>query len=115
MNNNSQKSLTTSLSQLVQSTYLLAPSIVLMGIIIATLIISVTLIYTPLMIATLIILVVFTAILVFIKRESFGDATLSLVGGLLTILKTEWTINFYIVFCIAPPSDPIVHPLLLQS
>ena len=47
------------------------------------------------------ILVVFTALLVFTQRNSFGDATLSLVGGLLTVLRTEWTTGLYISFIVA--------------
>jgi hypothetical protein len=53
------------------------------------------------MTGTLVLLVVFTAILIFIKKESFGDAKLSLVGCLLTVLRTEGTINLYITFCVA--------------
>lgn len=89
MMNNPQNSLTSAVVQLIQAAYLVAPALVILIVILAGLIISITLLFSPLMIGTLVILVVVTAILIFIKRESFGDATLSLVGGLLTVLRTE--------------------------
>lgn len=106
MNNNSQtipsqKSLKSAVVQLVNAAYRVAPGLVIVGILLAVVIISITLLFSPLRLAFLILLVVSTALLIFIKRESFGDATLSLVGGLLTVLRTEWTINLYITFCVA--------------
>ena len=101
MMNNPQNSLTSAVVQVIQAAYLMAPALVILVVLLAGLIISITLLFSPLMIGTLVILVVVTAILIFIKRESFGDATLSLVGGLLTVLRTEWTINLYITFCVA--------------
>ncbi|WP_341731859.1 hypothetical protein [Microcoleus sp. EPA2] len=106
MNNNSQtstsqESLRAAVFQLVNAAYKVAPGLVIVGILLAVLIISITLLFSPLRLASLILLVVFTALLIFIQRESFGDATLSLVGGLLTVLRTEWTINLYITFCVA--------------
>jgi uncharacterized membrane protein len=89
MMNNPQNSLTSAVVQLIQAAYLVAPALVILVVLLAGLIISITLLFSPLMIGTLVILVVVTAILIFIKRESFGDATLSLVGGLLTVLRTE--------------------------
>jgi hypothetical protein len=106
MNNNSQtstsqESLRAAVFQIVNAAYKVAPGLVIVGILLAVLIISITLLFSPLRLASLILLVVFTALLIFIQRESFGDATLSLVGGLLTVLRTEWTINLYITFCVA--------------
>ncbi len=101
MMNNPQNSLTSAVVQLIQAAYLVAPALVILIVILAGLIISITLLFSPLMIGSLVVLVVVTAILIFIKRESFGYATLSLVGGLLTVLRTEWTINLYITFCVA--------------
>jgi hypothetical protein len=101
MINNPQNSLTSAVVQLIQAAYLVAPALVILVVLLAVLIISITLLFPPLMIGSLVVLVVVTAILIFIKRESFGDATLSLVGGLLTVLRTAWTINLYITFCVA--------------
>lgn len=101
MNNNSQKSLTFIFSQVVKSVYLVAPELVSVGILLGIIIISITLLASTLMTGSLVLLVFFTAILIFIKKESFPDATLSLVGGLLTVLRTEWTTNLYITFCVA--------------
>lgn len=89
MMNYPQNSLTSAVLQLIQSAYLVAPALVILIVLLAGLIISITLLFSPLMIASLVILLVGTAILIFIKRDSFGGATLSLVGGLLTILRTE--------------------------
>jgi hypothetical protein len=100
MMNNPQNSLTSAVVQLIQAAYLVAPALVILIVILAGLIISITLLFSPLMIGSLVVLVVVTAILIFIKRESFGDATLSLVGGLLTVLRTEWTINSTLHFAL---------------
>ena len=100
MNNNSHKSLISIFLQHVNSIYLEAPELVVVGIFLGTIIISITLLSSTLMTGSLVLLVFFTAILIFIQKESFPDATLSLVGGLLTVLRTEWTINLYIIFCV---------------
>ncbi len=93
--------LTDSLKQFVQSAYSVAPGIVIVITILSIFITGITLLSSTLMVGTLVILVVFTALLVFTQRNSFGDATLSLVGGLLTVLRTEWTIGLYISFIVA--------------
>lgn len=100
MKNNSQQSLISIFLQVVNSVYLVAPELVIVGIFLGIIIISITLLSSTLMTGSLVLLVFFTAILIFIQKESFPDATLSLVGGLLTVLRTEWTINLYITFCV---------------
>lgn len=69
MMNNPQKSLTSAVVQLIQAAYLVAPALVILVVLLAGLIISITLLFSPLMIGSLVVLVVFTAILIFLKRE----------------------------------------------
>ena len=55
---------------------------------------------TTLMTASLIVIVLVISLLVYNKKESFGEASFPLVGGLLTILRVDWTMSLYWTFMI---------------
>jgi hypothetical protein len=57
MNNNSEKSLMSILLQVVNSIYLVAPELVIVGIFLGTIIISITLLSSTLMTGSLVLLV----------------------------------------------------------
>lgn len=48
-----------------------------------------------------VILVIVTSLIVYFKTKNYGEASLALVAGLLTIFTVEWTIGLAIVFIVA--------------
>ncbi len=86
------------LGSTIKAAYSLAPCAVVVGGVLVVGITWVTLQWAPLMIGTASLLVVIVSLGIFAVRENFGEATLSLVGGLLTIFAFEWTPARYIAF-----------------
>lgn len=76
----------------------LAPCAVIVGAALVTGITWVTLQWSSLMIGTASLMVVIVSLCIFAVRDNFGEAMLSLVGGLLTIFAFEWTPARYIAF-----------------
>ncbi|NJN61591.1 MAG: hypothetical protein HC795_08780 [Coleofasciculaceae cyanobacterium RL_1_1] len=94
------KTLGSSLKMLVNSLYKAAPALASTVMIVGCSSILILSLNTTLMMGSLILVVLITSLLIFSKKESFGEAALPLVGGLLTILRTEWTVSLYAVFMI---------------
>jgi len=90
-----------SLGAVIKSLYEMAPALVVVAALLAFAVISVTLLWTPLMIGTASLLVVLVSLCIFAVRGNFGEALLSLVGGLLTVFAFEWTPARYIAFSTA--------------
>ena len=86
------------LGVVVKSLYALAPFAVVVGAVLITAITWITLQWSPFMIGTASLMVVIVSLCIFAARENFGEAILSLVGGLLTIFAFEWTPARYIAF-----------------
>lgn len=89
------------LGNVIKEAYLLAPFAVIVLGLIAITIVWVTLHWAPLMMGTAALLVVFVSLCIFGTRDNFGEAMLSLIGGLLTIFAFEWTPGRYIAFMAA--------------
>lgn len=90
-----------SLGAVIKSLYEMAPAVVVVAAILALAVISVTLLWAPLMIGTASLLVVLVFLCIFAVRGNFGEALLSLVGGLLAVFAFEWTPARYIAFSAA--------------
>lgn len=85
----------------LKAAYRLAPLVVIVGAIVFTVVIWLTLLWSPLMVGTASLVVMFVSFLIFAFRNNFGEALLSLVGGLLAIFAFEWTPGRYISFMVA--------------
>ncbi len=85
----------------VRSAYGLAPFAVVVGASLTIGVVWITLQWAPLMMGTAALLVVLVALCIFAARANFGEAMLSLVGGLLTIFAYKWTPERYIAFIAA--------------
>jgi len=81
-----------------KAAYGLAPCAVVAGIALVVGVTWTTLQWSPLMIGTASLMVLIISLCIFAVRENFGEAMLSLVGGLLTIFAFEWTAARYIAF-----------------
>ena len=57
--------------------------------------------WAPLMTASAVILVLVVSISLYALRGNFGEALLSVIGGLMSIFSFEWTIERYVAFSIA--------------
>jgi hypothetical protein len=57
--------------------------------------------WTPLMTGSAVILILILSLSIYTLRGNFGEALLSLVGGLLSIFAYEWTPERYVAFSIA--------------
>lgn len=100
-NNGIQNLLNTSFKALgatIKAAYELAPLAVIAGVILSAGFVWATLYWAPLMVGTAVLLVVIVSLCIFASRGNFGEAMLSLVGGLLTIFAFEWTPVRYLAF-----------------
>ncbi|MCI5120179.1 MAG: hypothetical protein D3908_03105 [Candidatus Electrothrix sp. AUS4] len=89
------------LGNVIKEAYLLAPFAVIVLGLIAITIVWVTLHWESLMMGTAALLVVFVSLCIFGARDNFGEAMLSLIGGLLTLFALVWTPGRYITFMAA--------------
>lgn len=87
-----------SLSAATQSAYELAPIAVILLFLLAIPIVFLTTISSGLMKATAVILVLVVSLGIFIARNKFGEALLSIIGGLIAVLRVDWSIGLYIAF-----------------
>lgn len=95
--NNSVKALNSALA----SAYKLAPFAVILLTLMSVFVVWLTIQWTPLMTGSAVILVLILSLSIFAVRGNFGEALLSLIGGLLSIFAYEWTQERYIAFSIA--------------
>lgn len=86
------------LGSTIKAAYDLAPLAIITGVSLTVGIVWVTLQWAPLMMGTASLLVVLVSLCIFATRGNFGEAMLSLVGGLLTIFAFEWTPARYVAF-----------------
>ena len=89
------------LGNVLKEAYALAPFAVIVLGFIAITIVWVTLHWGSLMMGTATLLVVFVSLCIFGSRDNFGEAMLSLIGGLLTLFALVWTPGRYITFMAA--------------
>jgi hypothetical protein len=82
----------------IKAAYDLAPLVVIAGALLTAGVVWATLQWAPLMMGTAALLVVIVSLCIFAARGNFGEAMLSLVGGLLTIFAFEWTPARYVAF-----------------
>ena len=92
---------TKSLGSTLKAAYELAPFAVVMLALLSIGLVWLTVQWTPLMTGSAVILVLILSLSIFAFRGNFGEALLSLVGGLLSIFAYEWTSERYIAFSVA--------------
>lgn len=85
----------------IKAAYDLAPMAVVAGALLTIGIVWATLHSAPLMMGTAALLVLLVSLCIFAARGNFGEAMLSLIGGLITIFAFEWTPGRYIAFMTA--------------
>lgn len=89
------------LGSALKSAYALAPFAIIMLALMAIALVWLTIQWTPLMTGSAVILILILSLSIFAFRGNFGEALLSLVGGLLSIFAYEWTVERYIAFSVA--------------
>lgn len=90
-----------SLRATIKAAYKLAPFAVVVAALVLVAITWLTTLWAPLMTASAVILVLLVSVGIFAIRGNFGEAMLSLVGGLLTVFAFEWTPERYLAFSVA--------------
>ncbi|MBN2291525.1 MAG: hypothetical protein JXM70_03810 [Pirellulales bacterium] len=90
-----------SLGSTLRAAYELAPLAVVVLAALSLLLVWLTVTWTPLMTGSAVILVLILSLSIFAFRGNFGEALLSLVGGLLSVFAYEWTTERYVAFSIA--------------
>lgn len=81
--------------------YEIAAQTAVIGTLLAATFVWLTLWWSPLMTASAIIMVVLLALAIFATRGNFGEALLSLAGGLFMVFAYEWTPERYIAYAVA--------------
>lgn len=81
--------------------YDLAPLAVIALILLSVVLVWLTVQWTPFMTGSAVILVLVISLGIFVFRGNFGEALLSLIGGLLSIFAYEWTVGRYMAFSVA--------------
>ena len=89
------------LSATLKSAYELAPFAVVLLALLSAGLVWLTIQWTPLMTGSAVLLILILSVSIFAFRGNFGEALLSLVGGLLSIFAYEWTAERYVAFSIA--------------
>ena len=92
---------TKSLGSALKATYEFAPLAVIVLALMSVVLVWLTVKWTPLMTGTAVILILILSLSLFAIRGNFGEALLSLVGGLLSIFAYEWTVERYVAFSVA--------------
>ena len=87
-----------SLINVINAAYKEVPLFVIVFALLSWLTVSVVVRSSTLMTATTILLVLIVSLSVFTARGNFGESILSLVGGLFTIFRFDWTPGKYIAF-----------------
>lgn len=90
-----------SLRAAINALYQLSPGIAVVGTLLAVALVWVTVQWTALITGTAVLLILVLSLAIFAVRGNFGEALLSLVGGLLSVFALEWTIERYIAFSVA--------------
>lgn len=91
----------TSLRAALNGAYKLAPFTVLVLLFLSWAIVWLIVQWSPLMTGTAVLIILAVSVVIFIARNNFGEALLSLVGGLLSIFAYEWTLERYVAFSVA--------------
>jgi len=85
----------------INSLYHLSPGIAVVGTLLAVGLVWLTVQWTALMTGTAVLLILVLSLAIFAFRGNFGEALLSLVGGLLSVFAYEWTPERYVAFSVA--------------
>lgn len=89
------------LKSTIQAANKLVPGCVVVAIFLAVLVISVSLLSVQLMMGITILVVLLVSIVVYSRTNSYGEAALALVAGLLTAFTVDWTAGTFIAFAVA--------------
>lgn len=79
----------------------IVPGVIVVAALIAVGVTWVLTLSSALMVGTMTFLVVAISLLVYAKTNSYGEAALALVAGLLTVFTVEWTVTRFITFSAA--------------
>ncbi|MEZ6041098.1 MAG: hypothetical protein R3C20_11365 [Planctomycetaceae bacterium] len=90
-----------SLRVTLNALYHLSPGIAVIGTLLAAGLVWLTMQWTALMTGTAVLLILALSLAIFAIRGNFGEALLSLVGGLLSVFAYEWTPERYVAFSVA--------------
>jgi hypothetical protein len=90
-----------SLVAVFKASYHLAPGAVIVLGLVAMGVVWLTMQWAPLMTGSAVLLVLVLALSLFAIRGKFGEALLSLVGGLMSIFAYQWTPERFVAFSIA--------------
>ena len=85
----------------LKAAYELAPLAVVVFAMMSAAVVWLIVQWTPLMVGSAVVLVLVVSLSIFGVRGNFGEALLSLVGGLLTIFAYQWTTERYVAFSVA--------------
>lgn len=88
----------TDLKNVVKSLNDLIPGIVVIILLLSATIILVALTVTELSMGLTVLIVFTVSVAVYIKTNNFGEASLALVAGLLTVFTVDWTSSLFIIF-----------------
>lgn len=86
------------LKNLIKSLHNLIPGIVVIIALLSATIISVALLTTELSMGFTILLVFAVSVAVYGNTKNFGESSLALVAGLLTVFTVNWTMSLFIIF-----------------
>lgn len=88
------------LKDILVSANKLVPGVVFVAMLLTAGIIAVSILSSKLMIGVVILLVLFAALLIYMKTRDYGQAALALVAGLLTAFTVEWTVAKFVAFVV---------------
>lgn len=83
------------------SLYELAPLAVIVGTMLVGATVWLVVKWQPLILATIVLVVLAISIGIFVARRSFGEAMVSLIGGLFTAFSVDWTTERFVAFIVA--------------
>lgn len=89
------------LQNTLKAAYRLAPSVVVIGMLLAATIAYVSLFFIEIIQGFIIILIILISTLVYYKSNNYGEAALALMAGLMAAFTVNWTWNKSLVFMMA--------------
>ena len=84
----------------IQALNKLVPGCVVVGMMLTAAVIAVALVSTQIMMGITILIVLVASIVVYSQTDSYGEAALALVAGLLTAFTVEWTTANFVTFVV---------------
>jgi predicted membrane protein len=89
------------LRNLFLAAYNLAPAVVITGLLLAGIVFAASLFFVKIKMGSIILLIIAISIIVYAISKNYGEATVSLMAGLLAAFTVEWTWNNYFIFMLA--------------